>query len=285
MKTLQREWVLFLGQVDRADTDQDVRAIEVVGSLLVELATLLVSSEREIVLSLYVTHVAGVAQHARHADLVAVRLKFRQALLEILDCLNVVSLQRSHESDASQCRCNGRIRRRLLSDRKTLHVAFECGGVIAAHAMDVTDALETSSDTGRIVERSFNREAPVVKLQRAIVIALVVITIGGAAIARNHSSAAVLRSEKLERSQVIYQCLAVVMLHVKRFSNSRQTLASRAPFRNLEKRLARSVVIAHLVLQTADAGERVCNLRGVAGGFKLFECFFKCLERFGWFSL
>src|SRR6185503_4078782 len=101
MKALQRERVISLGQVNCADTDQNVRAIEMFLALLEHLATLLISLERWIVLSLHETRVADQAQHARHPDLIAVSLKSREALVEILDCLSVVSLQCTHETDAA----------------------------------------------------------------------------------------------------------------------------------------------------------------------------------------
>src|SRR5690242_5748991 len=126
MKTLQGQRVISLGQVNCTDTEQHVCAIELVRSLLVKLATLLVSLEREIVSSLHVTRVADQAKHARHADVIAIRPKSRKALVEVFQRLHVVSLQRANKTDAAEGHCDSATRRQLLSDRKTLRVTFEC---------------------------------------------------------------------------------------------------------------------------------------------------------------
>ena len=74
--------MVLLCQVHSADTEKDVSTIEVICSLLVKLATFFVSLKREIVLSLNVMSVADVAQHARHANLICIGLKFGEALVK-----------------------------------------------------------------------------------------------------------------------------------------------------------------------------------------------------------
>src|ERR1044072_3317477 len=104
--------------------------------------------------------------------------------------------------------------------------------------MDVTDALVTSCDAGRVVHLSIERKCEVVEFQSLVVIALVVITISGAAGRRNHSAETVSRFQVFERAQVIRQRLTVVMQRVKHFSDSRETLTARTPFRDALKRFA-----------------------------------------------
>ena len=57
------------------------------------------------------------------------------------------------------------------------------------------------------------------------------------------------------------------MLPVKGFRDARETLAARASFCDSQKRLARRLVVAQLVLQTTNACEGVCDFRCVVGCF------------------
>ncbi len=136
--------------------------------------------------------------------------------------------------------------------------------------MHVADALETSSDAGWIVHLSIDHEAEVVEFQSLVVVALVVITISRAAVRRNHSSKTISWFQVLQRAQVIGQRLPVVVQRVEHFSHSRETLAAGVPFRDPEKRVARVLVEAQLVLQATDAGDRVRNLLCIAGRLEFF---------------
>ena len=94
----------MLYEVNSATAEKDVSAIEIVRSLLVKLVTFFVSLKCKLILSLHVTSVADVAQHARHANLISIGLKSRQALVKELECVCVVALQGPDEADASEGR-------------------------------------------------------------------------------------------------------------------------------------------------------------------------------------